>query len=80
MGTASKTARIEEVLVGVFGAFIGGEFIATQVMGPSAQTTFSMSGLSMAVVAALVMLGLLALMRRVVGPLKSGKSRAGRRG
>jgi uncharacterized membrane protein YeaQ/YmgE (transglycosylase-associated protein family) len=80
LGTKVKSARVEEVLVGVFGAFIGGEFIATQVLGPAAGTGFSMAGLSMAVGAAVVMLVLLVLMRRVVGPMKISKSRAGRRG
>lgn len=75
MGTRSHVARIEEILVGVFGAFIGGEFVAAQVIGPAAEKSFTMGALMMAVGGAVVMLGLLMLMRRAVGPLKISKSR-----
>lgn len=67
--------RVENVLVGVFGAFIGGEFLASFVDGAPG---FRVSSLALAVGGAAVMLVMLALMRRAVGPLQSRKARKGR--
>lgn len=73
----SRIGRIEEVLVGVFGAFIGGEFVADMLRGPIATSTQGFGvKLILAVAGALAMLGLLALMRRSVGPMRNSKSRA----
>ena len=77
-GDRSKVHRIESVLVGVFGAFVGGDFLVAMLWGP-AQGGFSGIGLAMAVVGAVVMLTLLSVMRRAVGPLGPSKKRAGTR-
>lgn len=67
-GGSGKVSRTEDVLVGVFGAFIGGEFIADMLRGKSSGT-FSISSLGLAVAGAVVMLLVLKVMRGAVGPL-----------
>ena len=70
--------RIEEILVGVFGAFIGGEFVADMLRGKSSEE-FSVSSLGLAAAGAVVMLVLLKVMRGAVGPLQSKKRPASRK-
>lgn len=70
--------RIEAVLVGVFGAFVGGDFLVAMLWAPAAGG-FSATGLAMAVVGAVVMLALLSVMRRAVGPMRPAKKRAATR-
>jgi uncharacterized membrane protein YeaQ/YmgE (transglycosylase-associated protein family) len=67
------TLRIESVAVGVFGAFLGGEFLAAMVLPD--KHGIDMATVSMAVGGAVVSLLLLGLMRRAVGPMKPGKAR-----
>ncbi len=71
-----KVYRIESVLVGVFGAFVGGDFLVAMLFGPAAGLGV---GLGMAVLGAVVMLTLLSAMRRAVGPLRPAKKRPGPR-
>lgn len=71
-----KVYRIESVLVGVFGAFVGGDFLVAMLWGPAAGVGV---GLAMAVLGAVVMLVLLSVMRRAVGPLQPAKKRPGTR-
>lgn len=77
MAGSGRVILIENVLVGVFGAFIGGEFLAavTGMVEPK-DTSFHFSALLLAVGTALALLLVLKLMRGAVGPLRSGKSRA----
>ena len=74
MQSSGKIVRIEEMLVGVFGAFIGGDFLLSQLVGPKA-TGSLVQALGLAFAGAAVMLVLLRVMRGVVGPLQSKKSR-----
>lgn len=74
----SKVFRIESVLVGVFGAFVGGDFLVAMLWGPTAAGVTAV-GFAMAVVGAVVMLVLLSVMRRAVGPMRPAKKRAGTR-
>lgn len=76
MAGGGRVILIENVLVGVFGAFIGGEFLAavTGMVEPK-DTSFHFSALLLAVGTALALLLVLKLMRGAVGPLRSGKSR-----
>ena len=69
--------QVEGIAVGVFGAFAGGEFLATTLRGPvtAADAGFSAVALGLAVAGALTMLGVLALMRRAVGPMRASKSK-----
>lgn len=67
-GTREKILMIENVGVAMFGAFIGGDFVAALLSkGATNDKTFSMGSLGLAVAGALVALALLRLMRRVVG-------------
>ncbi|QJW85820.1 GlsB/YeaQ/YmgE family stress response membrane protein [Ramlibacter terrae] len=72
MGSASRAVRVEEVCVGIFGAFIGGEFLPS-VLGNA--PGFNGMSLAMGVAGAAVMLVLLKLMRRKVGPMRNSRSR-----
>jgi uncharacterized membrane protein YeaQ/YmgE (transglycosylase-associated protein family) len=88
----TKTSRVEDVLVGVFGAFIGGEFIAAMLNPPPVVTAaanavkaaaavpppppFTVLALALAIAGAVGMLLLLALMRKAVGPLRSQKPKS----
>lgn len=78
MGSRDKLVRVEEILVGIFGAFIGGEVIPANLPDPR-PGGFTVLALSLAVGAAAVMLLLLRLLRRAVGPMRSGKKPAARR-
>jgi uncharacterized membrane protein YeaQ/YmgE (transglycosylase-associated protein family) len=62
---------VESILVGVFGAFIGGEFLPSMfpVLRP-AGSGISPGTVAMAAGAAVVCLLLLGAMRRAVGPMK----------
>ena len=82
--------RVEGILVGIFGAFIGGEFVASQfaekapvvVAVPGAPAAvvaavpFTLLALLLAVGGAVVMLVLLRIMRSAVGPMRGSKSRS----
>ncbi|MRD48466.1 GlsB/YeaQ/YmgE family stress response membrane protein [Caenimonas koreensis] len=75
----TKTELIESILVGVLGAFIGGEFLAAQFNSGTAAPSFGFA-LALAVATSFAMLGVLAIFRKAVGPLKQGKSRQKNRG
>lgn len=67
-GTREKILVLESIGVGIFGAFIGGDFVAALLShGKTSDTAFSMGSLGLAVGGGLVALALLRLMRRVVG-------------
>ncbi len=67
---------IENVLVGMFGAFMGGDFLVAQLnAGVVDDKVFRFSSLLLAIGGAAVALLALRLLRVVVGPVKSGKSR-----
>jgi uncharacterized membrane protein YeaQ/YmgE (transglycosylase-associated protein family) len=70
----SRSTLIENLLVGMFGAFIGGDFLAQQINGSAVAQGFHMSSLLLAVVTAVFALLALHGMRKLVGPLKKGKS------
>lgn len=76
-GKSDKILYVEAIAVGVFGASVGGELIADFIKGPANQ------GIGMrllfAVATAAAALFLLVVMRRAVGPMKAGKSKAGTR-
>ncbi len=73
ISTASTT--IENILIGMFGAFIGGDFVAAQISGDAVAKDFHFSSLLLAIAGAVLMLGLLQLMRKVVGPMRNGVSK-----
>ena len=74
MKSGGRTLLIENVLVGVFGAFVGGDFLVSMLNhGVVDDKTFSMRSLAFAVAGAVVMLALLRLVRNAVGPLRASK-------
>ena len=78
--TGDRVIIIENVLVGMFGAFIGGDFVAAQFNGGVINdSVFTFGGLALAAAGGVLMLLALRLMRRLVGPLRNSKSRATKR-
>jgi uncharacterized membrane protein YeaQ/YmgE (transglycosylase-associated protein family) len=74
MDAPARSAQIENILIGMFGAFIGGDFVAAQLNGGVVATEFQIASLGLAIAGAVVMLVLLRLMRKAVGPLKKSRS------
>lgn len=70
------TVRLENIAVAIFGAFTGSA-IATKALGIPETATTALGG-ALAVVGAISMLVLLALLRRVVGPLKPHRRKGDR--
>ena len=67
-GTREKVLILESLGVGMFGAFIGGDFVAALLSkGATSDKVFSMGSLGLAVAGGLVALALLRLMRHAVG-------------
>lgn len=64
--------------MGVFGAFIGAEFVSGMLHVKGTPDFGFGAKFGLAIAGACVVLGLLMMMRRSVGPLKSGKKRAER--
>ena len=77
MGSGSRILLIENVLVGIFGAFIGGDFVVSLLnKGVINDKDFSVGSLGFAVGGAIVMLLVLKLLRHTVGPLRAAKSKS----
>ena len=77
MTSTGKVVRVEEVLVGMFGAVVGAEVMRTMSGTPDSGVT--LLGVAAAVGGAVLLLALLKAMRGAVGPLRSGKSPSARR-
>ena len=75
-----RIVMIENILVGVFGAFIGGDFLVAMVGAVAPKDTdFHMVSLAMAMGGAVTLLLVLKAMRGAVGPMRGSKSKAGQR-
>jgi uncharacterized membrane protein YeaQ/YmgE (transglycosylase-associated protein family) len=74
MNAPARSAQIENILIGMFGAFIGGDFVAAQLNGGVVAKEFHVASLGLAIAGAVVMLMLLHFMRKAVGPLKKSRS------
>lgn len=71
-----RIVMIENMLVGVFGAFVGGDFIVSMLnKGVVNDKDFHIGSLAMAIGGAVVMIVVLKLMRRIVGPMHVGKAK-----
>jgi uncharacterized membrane protein YeaQ/YmgE (transglycosylase-associated protein family) len=79
MQSRGRIQRVEEVLVGVFGSFIGAESTAAMLAQPESATGVPPAGIAGAVIGAAVLLVLLRILRGAVGPLRNSKSAAARR-
>lgn len=75
MGGGIRTVYIENVLVGMFGAVIGGDVVSANFLPAAAASGFSFPALGAAIACAVVGVVLLGLMRRSVGPSKPSRSR-----
>ena len=74
MKSGGRTLLVENILVGVFGAFAGGDFLVSMLNhGVVDDKTFSMRSLAFAVAGAVALLLVLRLVRSAVGPLRAGK-------
>ena len=81
MQSGGRVLLIENMAVGIFGAFVGGDFVVALLNhGIVNDKDFHVGSLAFAVTGAVVMVLLLKLMRRAVGPMRASKSKAGRRG
>jgi uncharacterized membrane protein YeaQ/YmgE (transglycosylase-associated protein family) len=78
MPVPGLVTRIETVLVGVFGAFIGGEFVAHYVGASTPTSGFTASAFLLAVGGAIALLALLGVMRKAVGPMRPHKRKKAR--
>jgi uncharacterized membrane protein YeaQ/YmgE (transglycosylase-associated protein family) len=82
-GLASRAERIvilENIGVGVFGAFIGGDFLVAMFSGlVKGDTDFHVASLGMAAGGAVFMLFVLRLMRGAVGPIRASRKAGQRR-
>jgi uncharacterized membrane protein YeaQ/YmgE (transglycosylase-associated protein family) len=71
----SRITLIEDLAVGVFGAFVGAEFMSAMLRHKGdVEQGFGVK-MSLAVAGAVVALGLLKWMRRSVGPLLESKKK-----
>jgi uncharacterized membrane protein YeaQ/YmgE (transglycosylase-associated protein family) len=75
MNAPARSAQIENILIGMFGAFIGGEFVSAKISGAAVATGFHLSSLVLSVLGAVLLLLLLQWMRKVVGPMRNGVSK-----
>ena len=75
MGKTLLSERLEAVAIGIFGAVGAGEILADVFSGAKPNPDFTVPKLMMAVGGAAVMLFLLTLMRKIVGPMQQGKSK-----
>lgn len=75
MSAPAMAARIENVLVGVFGAFVGGEFLASFTGAAAPRGGFQASSLGLAIGGSLAALVLLKIVRKAVGPMRPHKTR-----
>ncbi|MES2189552.1 MAG: GlsB/YeaQ/YmgE family stress response membrane protein [Pseudomonadota bacterium] len=72
--SGDRIVIIENVLVGIFGAYIGGDFVAALLShGATNDKDFSAGSLGLSVLGAIVMLLILKLLRKSVGPMKPAK-------
>ena len=71
---AGRILMLESIAVGIFGAFVGGDFMVAMVTsGAVDPKVFNIRDLVFAIAGAALLLALLKLMRRAVGPLNASK-------
>jgi uncharacterized membrane protein YeaQ/YmgE (transglycosylase-associated protein family) len=75
LSATTHSARIENVLVGIFGAFIGGELVVAQLNQGKVPTSFSIGAFGLALGTAVLMILALHLMRKLVGPMRAHKTK-----
>ena len=73
--TKDRIVFLENIGVAAFGSFIGGEFVSAMIRTGPKQAGFTLIAIGLAVACSALALVLLGLMRRSVGPLRSGKAK-----
>lgn len=76
LSTTALTARVENIVVAIFGSFIGGELVYAQLHDGKIPTSFSIGALGLALGMSIAMVIALHLMRRVVGPMRAHKTKS----
>ena len=79
MATTGKIQRLEELGVGMFGAVIGAEVLQSLFTSGTAAAGVTPVDIVAAAGGAVLLMAMLKMMRKAVGPLRSGKSPAARR-
>jgi uncharacterized membrane protein YeaQ/YmgE (transglycosylase-associated protein family) len=79
MASSGKIQKLENLLVGVFGAFIGGEFVVDMFRSGKPDTGLSIAAIATGIAGAILMLLLLKMMRGAVGPMHHSRSPGSRR-
>ncbi|MBI5276452.1 MAG: hypothetical protein HY854_08320 [Burkholderiales bacterium] len=64
---------MENMAVAAFGSFAGGEFVTAMLRSGVRQPDITLLAIALAVVFSMLAVFMLGMMRRVVGPLRSGK-------
>ncbi|MBC5764556.1 GlsB/YeaQ/YmgE family stress response membrane protein [Ramlibacter albus] len=77
-GNATHGSRIEDIAVGIFGAFLGGELLYNALRLPAVTDGFNGLAMGLAAVCGGGMVLLLALFRKANGPLKPHRTRKAR--
>lgn len=77
-GGLGRIAMIENLAVGTFGAFLGGDFLAAMFGVVASDAGFHASSLGMAVAGAVVLLIALGLIRGPAAPLARPRAKPGR--
>jgi uncharacterized membrane protein YeaQ/YmgE (transglycosylase-associated protein family) len=78
-GSKGQSTLVENVLVGVFGAFVAGDVFTAVITGAKSDGAFQIAALLPAAAGAAVAMALVGLMRKAVGPMKNSKPKPDRR-
>jgi uncharacterized membrane protein YeaQ/YmgE (transglycosylase-associated protein family) len=78
-GSKGQANLVENVLVGVFGAFVAGDLFTAMVTGAKSDGAFQMVALLPAAAGAGIAMALVSAMRKAVGPMKNSKAKPDRR-
>jgi uncharacterized membrane protein YeaQ/YmgE (transglycosylase-associated protein family) len=78
-GSKLQSTLIENVAVGVFGAFVAGDLFTAFIAGAKSDAAFQVTALLPAAAGAAIAMGLVSLMRKTVGPMKASKAKPDRR-
>ena len=70
---ADRIVFVENMVVAIFGSFIGGEVVATLLRANPKDTAITVVAVVLAIGCSAITLALLGMMRRAVGPLRPGK-------
>lgn len=73
-----RVAFMETIFVGMFGSFVGGEFVAAMFRAGTQEAPLSFGPVALAIACSVAGVAALSLMRRVVGPLRPSRPKSRR--